>query len=90
MWFGEFSSIGSCTRTSFGSSCGVSHEKDFALDLGGIVEFYPSERVVIRADLGDTVIHYPMRVFGSLNTPIVLSSEFKNNFQVSLGVGWRF
>ncbi len=44
MWFGEFPSRGTCTRTTFGSSCSVSHEKDFALDLGGIFEFYPAER----------------------------------------------
>ncbi len=56
MWFGDFSSRGSCSPTPFGSVCGVAHEKDFALDLGGVLEFYPAERAIIRLDAGDTII----------------------------------
>ena len=51
MWFGDFSSAGTCTGATFGSSCTVSHEKDFALDLGGVIEIYPTERTIIRADM---------------------------------------
>lgn len=90
MWFGEFSSIGSCTGSNFGSSCRVAHEKDFAMDVGGVAEFYPTERAIIRVDLGDTIIHYPTRVVGTFNNPTVLDAGFKNNFQVSVGFGWRF
>lgn len=90
MWFGEFSSRGSCRRTSFGSVCGVSHEKDFALDLGGVVEFYPAERAIIRVDVGNTLIRYPERNFGTFGNPIILEGGFKSNFQVSLGFAWRF
>lgn len=89
MWFGEFPSRGSCTATSFGSTCGVSHEKDFAMDLGGVVEFYPAERAIIRVDLGDTLINYQERRFGTLTNPIVVNGGFKSNFQVSLGFSWR-
>lgn len=89
MWFGEFSSVGSCTGTSFGSVCGVSHEKDFAMDLGGVVEFYPVKRAIIRIDLGDTIVRFPKRTIGVIN-PIVLNSEVTNNFQFSVGFGWRF
>jgi hypothetical protein len=89
MWFGEFSSVGGCSATNFGRSCGVSHEKDFAMDLGGVVEVYPAERAIIRVDLGDTIIRYPERNLGVFN-PVVLNSEVKNNFQVSVGFGWRF
>jgi hypothetical protein len=32
-------------------------ETDFALDVGGVVEFYPTRRAVVRFDLGDTIIH---------------------------------
>jgi hypothetical protein len=90
MWFGDFSSRGTCTGTNFGSSCTVSHEKDFAMDLGAVVEFYPADRAIIRADIGDTIIRYPMRTFGQFNNPSVLNAETKNNLQVSIGFGWRF
>lgn len=90
MWFGDFSSRGTCTGTTFGSSCTVSHEKDFAMDVGGVVEFYPAKRAIIRVDVGDTIIRYPQRTFGIFNSPSVLRAETKNNLQISLGVGWRF
>jgi hypothetical protein len=90
MWFGEFPSRGTCTPTTFGSSCTVSHEKDFALDLGGVVEFYPAERVIIRADVGDTIVRFPERSFGLFNHPSFIPGETKHNFQVSVGFGWRF
>jgi len=90
MWFGEFTSRGSCTPTTFGSTCGVSHEKDFAMDLGGVVEFYPSERAIIRVDLGDTIVRYQDRTLGTFGNPIFLNGGFKNNFQASLGFSWRF
>jgi hypothetical protein len=90
MSFGEFSSRGSCTRIPLGSSCTVSHEKDFALDLGGVVEFYPAERVIIRADVGDTIIRFPERNLGLFSNPSFIPAETKHNFQVSIGVGWRF
>ena len=89
MWFGEFPSRGDCTQTSFGSICGVDHETDFALDLGGVLEFYPAERAIIRIDAGNTLIRYQERELGAFN-PITLSGGFKSNFQVSLGFGWRF
>jgi hypothetical protein len=33
---------------------------------------------------------YPIRTFGQFNNPSVLNAQTKNNFQVSLGFGWRF
>ena len=90
MWFGEFPSRGSCVGTSFGTSCGVSHEKNFAMDLGAVVEFYPADRVIIRADISDTIIRYQEHVRGTLTTPVLIPAATKNNFQISLGVGWRF
>jgi hypothetical protein len=90
MWFGDFSSPGTCSGTTFGSSCTVSHEKDFAMDLGGVIEVYPSERTIIRADVGDTIIRYASHTFGQFNNPRVLTAATKNNFQLSVGFGWRF
>ena len=90
MWFGEFPSRGGCSTTSFGAACGVSHEKDFAIDLGAVVEFYPTERTIIRVDVGDTLIKYPDRTIAIGNTFTALQGETKSNFQFSLGFGWRF
>ena len=90
MWFGEFSSRGSCSSSTFVTFCGVAHEKDFAMDLGGVVEVYPSERAIIRADVGDTIIRFPQRTFGSFNNPSIIRAETKHNLQVSVGFGWRF
>ncbi|MGH9971237.1 MAG: outer membrane beta-barrel protein [Pyrinomonadaceae bacterium] len=88
MWFGELPTRGSCSSTSFGSICGVSHEKDFALDLGGVVEFYPAERAILRLDAGDTIIRYQSRPAG-LSFPGVPAAT-KHNLQLSIGFGWRF
>lgn len=90
MWFGEFPSLGSCTSTSFGRRCGVAHDKNFALDFGGVVEFYPARRAIIRVDMGDTLIRFRDRNVGVFSNPVVLNGGFKNNFQISAGFGWRF
>ena len=90
MWFGEFPSRGSCVGTTFGQSCGVSHEKNFAMDLGAVFEFYPADRVIVRADVGDTIIRHQEHVRGTLTTPVLIPAATKNNFQISLGVGFRF
>jgi hypothetical protein len=90
MWFGEFSSLGSCQRTSFGSTCGVAHEKDFALDLGGVVEFYPFERAIIRVDAGDTIVRLKAKRFGSFSNLTDVPAATTNNFQATIGFGWRF
>ena len=31
------------------------------MDVGGVVEFYPSKRIVTRFDAGDTIIHFGRR-----------------------------
>ena len=57
----------------------------FNLDVGGIAEFYPHRRAILRFDMGDTIIHYGKRPPGTLNLPFT-----KHNLQFSVGVGWRF
>jgi len=90
MWFGEFSSRGGCSPTNFGSVCGVAHEKDFALDVGGVFEFYPTDRLIMRADVGDTIIRYQERQTRVGTLPVLVPAATKNNLQISLGIGWRF
>ncbi|HZH29496.1 MAG TPA: outer membrane beta-barrel protein [Pyrinomonadaceae bacterium] len=75
---------------------------DFAFDLGGVFEYYPTRRTLIRFDAGDTIIR-----MGEHRVPIVINSdpvsgapvrvvvvnapsETTHNFQGSLGFGFRF
>lgn len=72
----------------------------FAFDVGGVVEYYPSPRTILRFDAGDTIIR-----FGNHRVPIVINpdpsvvqgvvvgfapSETTHNFQGSIGLGVRF
>ena len=72
---------------------------NFAADLGGVLEFYPTRRLVTRFEGGDTLIHYRSRttnvpVFDAVGGfslfPITTRAETRHNFQFSAGVGWRF
>lgn len=58
-------------------------QTEFALDFGGVLEFYPSRHSLLRFDLGDTVIHFSQ-------SPISALSFTRHNLQLSLGVGFRF
>lgn len=72
----------------------------FAMDVGGVVEFYPSKRIVTRFDFGDTIIHFKRRNFGTVafnpvdNTflPLVVPvpARTSHNFQFMTSVGFRF
>jgi outer membrane protein with beta-barrel domain len=72
----------------------------FAVDLGGVLEFYPSKRIVTRFEAGDTLIHYGQRQSNFLSfdpttgapvlIPFTTRSETRHNFQFAAGVGWRF
>ena len=70
----------------------VERETFFSIDFGGVLELYPSKRVVVRFDGGDTAIRHPAR-FGqiSFTDPVTLlrDAKFKHNFQFTAGVGFR-
>jgi len=55
----------------------------FALDIGGVFELYPSRHVAFRVDLGDTVIRFGSNLTGG-------DAFYSNNLQVSTGVAFRF
>ena len=100
--FGQGKTIYILTGTGSSTSISVRREgqSNFATDLGGVIEFYPSKRVVTRFDLGDTLIHYPSRQGNFLSfdpttsspilIPFTTRSETRHNFQFAAGVGWRF
>ncbi len=69
----------------------------FAADVGGVLEFYPSRRIVTRFDFGDTIIRYGKRdgalLYGTPGTPTTMfeqPAETRHNFQFSAGIGFRF
>jgi hypothetical protein len=59
----------------------------FSMDLGGVFEYYPSKRVIVRFDTGDTII-------SRRGTPIFIGGlshlGSSNNLQLGAGVGFRF
>lgn len=58
----------------------------FATDVGGVVEFYPSKRTVLRFDVGDTIIVYKAGI-----QPKEFNPGFtRHTFQFSTGFGFRF
>jgi hypothetical protein len=60
------------------------YDPEFALDLGGIVEFYPTARTVARFDLGTTAIRHR-----SQYAPPCRECTTQN-FSTSLGMGIKF
>ena len=72
----------------------------FAMDVGGVVEFYPTKRIVTRFDVGDTIIHYKRRNIDTILLDPVTNSftvgtfpepaRTSHNFQFVTSVGFRF
>ena len=72
----------------------------FAADVGGVLEFYPSKRIVTRFDAGDTLIHFTRRttnlvIFDPVTNSFSSVSFFRqarttHNFQFMASVGFRF
>lgn len=72
----------------------------FATDFGGVLEFYPSPRIVTRFDIGDTIIHFKRRTLNFVGVnpvtqefelvPFTLPARTTHNFQFTAGVGFRF
>ena len=63
----------------------------FALDVGGVFELYPSPRTIIRFDAGDTIVRYPGVQF--IHFPegsVVLETVYSHKVQFSVGFGFRF
>jgi outer membrane protein with beta-barrel domain len=78
----------------------------FSLDVGGVAELYPSKRIVLRLDVGDTI--HNQRGLGSIPIPLAFTGQqppvlaargfaivpsgavTSHNLQLSVGVGFRF
>jgi hypothetical protein len=75
-------------------------QTNLVFDLGGVIEFYPSKKIVLRADIGDTIIRYPQRTVdyvtldptsGGFRLDSFTSPSFNHRtVQVIAGIGFRF
>ena len=73
---------------------------NFAIDIGGVVEYSFSKRFVLRFDAGDTIVHFSSRrtvvsvpFFNGQGATVGLVSvgpETTHNFQSNVGFGFRF
>jgi Outer membrane protein beta-barrel domain len=61
------------------------YRTEFALDVGGVVEFYPSPRTILRFDIGDTLIKHRSQA-----PPCWGTTCTSNNFSSRFGVGVQF
>jgi hypothetical protein len=60
------------------------YRTEFALDLGGVAEFYPTRRTVARFDFGDTMIRHR-------STAVPPCAECtSHNFTSRIGIGLKF
>jgi hypothetical protein len=64
----------------------------FALDLGGVFELYPAEHIIVRIDVGDTVIFYNQETIRRLSLPGGPSKQIgtEHNLQAAFGISFRF
>ena len=73
---------------------------NFATDIGGVLEFYPTRRIVTRFDAGNTIVFIREQTRNAIqfdpvtNTftlfPFTLPGKTTHNFQFSAGVGYRW
>lgn len=71
-------------------------QTNFALDIGGVLELYPTARTIVRFDAGDTITRLDARriIAPSVVTPggvvVGVPSKTTHNFQGSVSMGFRF
>ena len=64
----------------------------FALDLGGVIELYPSKRTVVRIDIGETIIFYGGETIRRFSLPGGPQERLGTGHgrQAGIGIGFRF
>ncbi|MBO0720528.1 MAG: hypothetical protein J2P41_06890 [Blastocatellia bacterium] len=71
------------------------YEKQFSMDLGGVLELYPARRTIIRFDVGDTIVSHRVPnlvggVFGGGVFGVGSRLTGTHNLQLSAGAAFRF
>lgn len=68
---------------------------NFTADVGGVVEFYPTKKLITRFDFGDTITRvnsqngFFIDANGNLNS-FRIPATTRHSFQFSAGIGFRF
>ncbi len=63
---------------------------NFALDLGGIAEFYPTEGSTLRMEAGDSHIFFSPHTVDVNGTSLQYDLGMRHSIQFVFGYGWRF
>ena len=96
---GKFDYVPNGSSSSFPFDLRTERKTNFAMDVGGVLELYPTKRIVTRFDLGDTIIRYGATTFNTIVipgsgppviTPFTVPSHHPHNFQFTAGIGFRF
>lgn len=98
MFFDEYGVRGPCNVITLGAQdCLDDDRAFFAMDVGGVAEFYPTSRTIFRIDAGDTIVRF--RDSGPITFPpagtfpgssLFTRRETTHNFQLTFGFGFRF
>jgi len=62
----------------------------FALDLGGGVELYPTDRSLVRFDVSDLMLQYKGPVFNREREAFTEGGFWSHNLRLAVGAGFRF
>jgi hypothetical protein len=64
---------------------------EYALDFGGVMEFYVSHALTVRLDASDvTTIHRPQNATTNSGATVQFTEMPTDALQICLGAGWRF
>jgi hypothetical protein len=76
--------------------CLGTYKKNPAIDVGGVLEFYPKSQAIVRMDIGDTIVHfnhinrYRPELGPDFNVATQVFGGTTHSLQVTIGVGYRF
>lgn len=97
MRFDNYGVRGPCIFVPGATECLGGERAFFAADVGGVAEFYPTARTILRLDAGDTIIRFrdsgpvTFRPAGTFpGSSVFTRRETTHNFQLTFGFGFRF
>lgn len=81
---------------TLGTAAHVIRQTERALDLGGVLEYYPSRHWAVRWDMGDMLVFqepgptFTSIIVGQPPSVLIFPAHTTQNFQFSTGVHYRF
>ena len=64
----------------------------FAIDVGGVFEYYPTRHTAVRVDVGDTMVRFKTGDFfyQRLDEPMFVQRKLSHNLQINIGFAFCF